>query len=271
MRPITLALVLASPFLLRGLGVGLARAEDPAPAPSAVSAIVEGLSHADPDRRLEAARAARGEQDRALTPLLVKGLEDEAENVRLAAAQALATRTDERERKRAAAALGRRLGRLAGGVVRAERGTVIQALHDLAHPDGIAALLDLPAEVDRNELRARLLAVANVPDPKAMAGLIDYGARGRRRHVHLDLVRDAVQYATGEVVRGDIDQIRSWWKEFGANFDYAAARATRAERRAREEAREDRRRERERRDGRERREDGGGRGEGGEGGQEGDG
>jgi hypothetical protein len=75
------------------------------------------------------------------------------------------------------------------------------------------------------------MAVANVPAPEAIDRLIRFAASGGRRYrTQKALAREALIYATGEKVRGDVDAWRSWWNEHRKTFDFQAA----AERRERD-------------------------------------
>jgi hypothetical protein len=204
--------------------------------------VAKDLASEDPAVRAAAAREAKAHPGAKLTGLLLDALDDDAEEVREAALASLASRTEKADRKRAAAALAKRLADLAAEPVEREaRLALVRALHDLAHATSIPTLLDVPHDLEREELRARLLAVANVAEAVAVDELIDYGASGRRRVVELDLVRQAIRYATGETVRGDIDQIRAWWRERREAFDFEAAARRRAEEKAEREPRGERR------------------------------
>lgn len=230
-----------------GLAAGLpsaARAEDPAPGAQAAPTIEQVLKDlADKEftvKRLDAATAAKDFQDPRLVPLLAKLLKDDAPEVRAAAVAALANRTDGDQQKKASEALTDRVKAMGGKVeVEQERITVVKALGKLAQPGCIDALLDdIEDGMSPTETEARCMAVANVPSPKAIEGLIGLMSKRHRdgTGIRASAVR-ALQYATGEKGGNDPDQWRAWWKDHEKTFDFAAA----AERRAKaEQAKEER-------------------------------
>jgi hypothetical protein len=77
------------------------------------------------------------------------------------------------------------------------------------------------------------MAVANVPSPKAIEGLIAYMARRHRDGTGIrgQLVK-ALTYATGVKGANDDDAWRSWWKDAKGTFDFQAAAAERERARA---------------------------------------
>ena len=242
--------------LLAAAAAGAARAEEPAPAaetPAArsVEQVVADLRSDEEAVRLAAAEEAAAVTDDAVASPLVKLLRDDRFDVRKAAIAALAKRSTEKGRKAAAAGLVARLGPLSKSAeLEGELVLVVRALHDLAQESAIPALLDdIGPETGDEVVRARLLAVANVPSKKAVDELIQFLSRqgrgkwqGARRHV-----ADALRYATGENLGGDPDVWRAWWRDAERTFDVEAA----AKRRAEEgEARGNRRGEREGREGR---------------------
>jgi len=228
---------------------------------------------ADPDAavRLAAARAAADLQDGLLTAPLVRLLKDKELPVRRAAVAALAGRVEEKERKEAAAGLAARLAPLGKREEdKEEMLEVVSALHDLAQPSTIKALVDVTVNDDRDVVRARAMAVANVPCADAIERLIQLGSKGRRHLGWGDLLRDALQYATGVRLKGDADAWREWWRDAQDGFDFQAAAKRRAEereaKRRKAERQEEQRRKRE-----ERRRDRGDKGGDGDDGDDGDG
>ena len=237
------------------------RAEDPAapkepgrgaepappqkPAPTETRDLLAMMKSADPVLRRAGAAEAAADPDPSLTAPLAKLLNDEALEVRLAAAASLARRTDDAARRTAAAAAADRLARLGEKGDPAEREALVAALHDLAQPSAVKALLDgIQAATAREEVAARLRAVGNVPAAEAVEGLIDFLARGRGRGDWNQSARLALRYALRTDAGGaDPDLWRAWWRENRRGFDFAAAAADRA--RERDEAAERERRRRE--------------------------
>jgi HEAT repeat protein len=177
-------------------------------------------------KRLDAATAAKQFQDPRLTPLLAKLLKDEYPDVRTAAVAALAARTDPDQRKKAADALGSRLDAISGKPeLDAERGQVIDALHDLAQPSTIDTLIDkIDYGTSLDEVDARCRAVANVPSPRAIEALIGFMQKRHRDGTgYRSACNKALQYATGERGANDADMWRAWWKEHEKTFDFQAA------------------------------------------------
>jgi HEAT repeat protein len=227
-----------------------ARAGDDAP-PDLTNAegIKRALGSDEPETRLAAAKAAAGVQDKVLLPPLVRLLKDKEDVVRDAALDALAARTEEKQRKTAALSIAttllRPLDRVPTTADRDLEEPVVQALHDLAQEATIGHLLDdVHPEAPADLIKARLRAVANVPSKKAIEALIDYGARRRSGDGHRAAVRDALRYATGQTFGGDPDQWRQWWREMEKDFDVQAAARARAEARDAQEGRERKREER---------------------------
>lgn len=280
-----LAAVVTSVVLLLAAGAGLAQevpatppqagpgADAPAPKPEAAKKEDDGVATATLDqvladladakfivKRLDAAVAARQFQDARLTPLLVKLLRDESADVRLAAIAALGDRTDADQKKKAADGLATRLHAITDKVeFEAERGKVIDALHDLAQVSSIDVLLDkIGYGTSLTEVEARCRAVGNVPSPKAIEALIGFMQKRHRDGTgYRAACNRALQYATGERGTNDADMWRAWWKEHEKTFDYQAAYDKRqAAKRERDdaEARRERARERQR--------EGGGKGKG---------
>jgi hypothetical protein len=240
-RPLLLMGLLALTGLL--VPAAPARAEDEPPSDPA-RAVLDGLASKDAEARLEAAKAAANLQDERLLVPLLKAAKDEVEGVRQAAIEALRTRSTGKDRRRAAQGLAARLPLLEKEAVREEELLlVVHALHDLAEPISIPALIDIPRDSDREVVKARLLAVGNVPSAKAIEALLVYGSRGRRGNTQWGLTREALAYALGVKLTGDVDVWRIWWKDHARDFDFEAAATARAEARAKEEARRQHRQE----------------------------
>ncbi len=220
---------------------------DGAPELTTAEGIRKALVDREAGTRLLAARAASEVQDKKLTSPLVKALKDDVREVREAAIESLRLR-EGKERAPAARGLAARLPRyLREGSSAEEHALVIQALHDLAQPSTIKALLDVPVTFDRTLIKARAMAVANVPDAEAIESLIQFGSRGRRGAGFRDITRDALNYATGQRFRTNPDEWRRWWREAKKHFDFPAAFAAREEARAAKADKERRREERRKR------------------------
>ncbi len=196
-------------------------------------AVQKGLESPETGVRLAAANVAKGMQDALLTAPLLRAAKDDALEVRQAAVDALAKRTAPKEKKAAArglAALLRPLPREPSDEDLAREALLVPALHDLAEKVSIQALLDVHGEAPIAQIRARLMAVGNVPAAEAIEALIAYGARRRAGDGHRAAVRAALEYATGETKIGsDPDAWRAWWRGAKDRFDFQAAAARRAE------------------------------------------
>lgn len=209
-----------------------------------------------PETRVKAATAARDVQHDSLTSPLVKLLADKEWGVREAAIDALANRQGKSARKKASSSLAARLPRMAKDSARAEETLqVIEALGRLGQPTAVKPLLDgIDLDTDIAMVRARTMAVAEIPDKKAIEGLIDFLARGRRGGAgpQRDAARKALQYATGQNAQArehraagkDADRWRAWWRENEKHFDFEAVRAAREQAAAEAEAKAERKRER---------------------------
>ncbi len=239
-RQILRVVAVAAGLALAGGGVALA--DDP-PAPGEapvdekaeaerIAALIARTRSTDLETRRAAAVEAASEQHAGVTTTLAHLLSDPDPEVRRSAIEGLGKRTDGASKKPAAAALAGRLPRLAEkSEMKDELLKAVAALHDLAQPVAIKALLDdLPAIAEPEVLEARLMAVANVPAAQAIEELIDLLARGRRG---ADLLRrhtaEALRSATGQNLGGNPDAWRAWWREHDEDFDYAAAAAKRRE------------------------------------------
>jgi HEAT repeat protein len=181
-------------------------------------------------KRLDAATAAKGNQDPRLLPPLVKLVKDEHPDVRAAAVAALGARTEPEQQRKAADALGSRMKSLAGKTeAEAERTEIARALHDLAQPSSIDALMD---DIDYgsglDEVEARCRAVGNVASPKAIEALIGFMQKRHRDGTgYRAVAAKALEYATGERRVNDPDQWRAWWKDHEKTFDFEAAASRR--------------------------------------------
>lgn len=220
------SLLVLSLFVLAA-GPSPARA-DPAtgaaePTPDAVR---KDLSARDLDVRLAAARAARTIQDSRLVSPLAHLLTDDDRSVREAALAALVAREGAKDRRQAARLIGallKPLPREPADADVAREAFLVPALHDLAQEATIETLLAVHPEAPIAEIRPRLLAVANVPSPKAVDSLIGFWDRFRNRHGHATACRLALRSATGMDLRGDVDAWRAWWRGARATFDPKAA------------------------------------------------
>jgi len=197
----------------------------------------------DHDDRIAAIRESASVHHPAVVGPLTKCLKDKDIVVRFEAIAALGLRDDPKDRKKAAQALAQRIKPLDGNeAARDELLKVVTALHDLAETVSIKPLLSDMKEnyKDREMMRARLLAVGNVPHADAIDAIIKFAAAGGRGHKrHRDAARAAIVYATGERNKGDVDAWRSWWKDNKRTFDFEAAAEKRAaERNKRKEQQE---------------------------------
>jgi hypothetical protein len=199
--------------------------------------LVKKMKDSDPDVRLKAVMDAQEVPEAAVTVQLASLLADKDGVVRSAAIEALRLRPVPAERKKAATALAGRLKALSKKLSDEEEYTlVISALHDLAEPVSIKALLDIDPEEERDTARQRLFAVANVAAADAIEGLIDFLAKGiNRRTGQRQFAAQALRYATGKQYGHDPDQWRSWWKDAKATFDFEAAADRRSQDAARKE------------------------------------
>jgi hypothetical protein len=254
MRPFP-ALAAAAVLALLSLPV---RAEDPpAGEPESeearVARLVLAMKAEEPAQRLAAVEESRTVQAEPLVAALVRLVKDDSRSVREAVARSLAVRADAGARKKAAAALGARLGPLAKETDTGEILVVIRALHDLAEPASVKPLLEgIEIDTDPEVLRARVHAVGNVPTIEAVEELIRFAAKGRYRSAggQRGSPIQAIEYATGRQFR-NLDEIHVWWAHNKKTFDPKAAAAARAA--ARAEAEEQQRKREERQKGREER------------------
>ena len=136
-----------------------------------------------------------------------------------------------------------RLAKLPGSDRQEERLLVIDGLRRLAQVSTLKALADaIDIKMDAEELGARTMAIANVPDAKAIELLIDLRSRAGRHAANganhsATLLRKALTSAIGQDLGGDTDAWRIWWKDHKKDFDFEAA----AERRRAAEEKADKR------------------------------
>jgi len=238
---------------MRGVGLVLAvllaggtplRADETS---AAVEALQKSLADRDPVQRHEAAQAALLVTAPGLAPQLIRLLRDDEPRIVEAAVAALVARADGKERRDAAkamAALLKPLPREPDELDEAREDLLVPALHDLAQVVSIKALLDIHMEAPADRIRARLMAVGNVPADEAIDALISYGARRRGGDGHRRAMHEALKYATGVDEGRDPDRWRAWWRSNEATFDHEEAARRRAGQREKADTREERRRER---------------------------
>ncbi len=208
------------------------------------AAVVLALKSKEDAERLTAATDALGIADDAVTKPLVRLLIDDRFEIRAAAIRALGVRTTDKGRRAAAKGLCALIPRLAKSAENeGELALVVRSLHDLAQPSSIDPLMKDVEDSSAEDLyRARVMAVANVPDAEAIEALIQHLARrGRGRWGGMRrAVTDALRYATGQKLGNDPDKWRSWWHDAKKTFDFEAAAARREESREKEEQRAER-------------------------------
>jgi HEAT repeat protein len=233
MRPILLCLLVAAPLT----------AGDTDESGPDVADVAKQLRSKDSNEVIAAARTAATIQDAKVLSPLIHLLRDKNPAVRTAAIEALALRTEAKQKKGAAQALAARLGPLSTKEEdRAELLAVIKAMHDLAQPATIKALLDIKSGTDREVARARAMAVGNVPSKEAIERLIQFGYKDRRgTDATRRVATEALAYATQERVKGGVEQWRQWWSENEKTFDPVAAAEKRKETRAKAEEKQARR------------------------------
>jgi len=199
------------------------------------------LASDDANVVIDACREAAASEEPALTAPLLKLLRNDNPAVRTAAIEALALRKPAEEKKKAAQALAQRVGPLAAKEeTKEECLLVVNALHDLAQPIALKALLDgIGPDDDRDVAKARMHAAANAPSKDAIEELIHLGSAGRRGGAQwrVAAVIDALRYATQEKVEGGIEKWRQWWNENKKSFDVDVAANKRADARLREQER----------------------------------
>ena len=206
-------------------------------------ALAERLGDKERTVREEALEAAKANQHALVTAAVVKRLGDEYFELRETAIEILAAREAEACKRAAALGLGARLDKLPGSDRQEERLLVIDGLRRLAQVSTLKALADaIDIKMDAEELGARTMAIANVPDAKAIELLIDLRSRAGRHAANganhsATLLRKALTSAIGQDLGGDTDAWRIWWKDHKKDFDFEAA----AERRRAAEEKADKR------------------------------
>ena len=254
---------LASPLLAACLAAVLclapsAHAEDeparPVDEKAQAAELAEAFRSDSIEIRVKALEAAATVQHDSLLRPLAKLLADGELSVREGAIRALAARESSSARKKASSSLAARLPRLAKDAAAVdELLLVVEALGTLAQPSAVKPLLDhITLDTDIEIVRARFMAVAEIPDKKAIEGLIDFLAKGRRGGAgpQREAARKALQYATGanperdnRKAGRDADRWRAWWRENERDFDFAAVKAAREEEAAAQAAKAERKRE----------------------------
>ena len=122
---------------------------------------------------------------------------------------------------------------------------IAKALGDLGQKSSVKPLLKgLDPKTPRAEAEARLKAVAEIPHADAIAGLMQYGSKGRRGNTHRNLVVGALRHATGQKFGKDPDAWRTWWRENKATFDFEAVKRKREDDEARRQEKADRKKNR---------------------------
>lgn len=216
--------------------------------------LIAAFKSDSPEIRVKAIGAAKDAQHSSLTVPLVKLLSDKEWGVREAALEALGARTEKAAKKKASSSIAGRLRRLSKDPDAVDELLLsVEALGTLAQPAAVKPLLDdITLETDIEIVRARFMAVAEIPDKKAIEGLIDFLAKGRRGGAgpQRDAARKALQYATGadaprehRASGKDADRWRAWWRENEKHFDFQAVKAARAEAAAEAAAKAERKRE----------------------------
>jgi HEAT repeat protein len=225
-----------------------------------VADCLKRLKDKDASVRLAAVADMVELQDEKITSQLVKLIRDKDSDIRQMAVEGLRSRTSDAAKKKAAQVLAARLGALSKKSGHAEEFEgVIAALGDLARPESIDALIDIDTNEDAATAKARLMAVANCPDKKAVDELIKFLSKGRNRgrSGQRGLALQALRHATGVRLGNDADKWRAWWKDNRDKFDLKQVVAEReaAKREAEEKAEKKREREEKRRENREKKKD----------------
>jgi hypothetical protein len=211
-------------------------ADAAADAQKAAAALVERMGSADAETKKKAFGDALDVQHALVTAALVKSLNDPDQATRTAAIAGLAARNDEAGKKAADAGLSSRLERIVKKAeLASERLALISALGHLAQPSALKALTaETGFDVPDDELRARLLAVANLPCKEAVEAIIKFaltsGRAGDGQDERRRTAAAAFSSATGQDMGHDAIKMKNWWKEHEKDFDFKAA----AERRAKD-------------------------------------
>lgn len=242
-----LVLVVATILVGRGVASPVRADDEPKSAPPAagkpvdpVVALIERLKEDAPlEVRLAALAEAATLEDPRLVTALGKALKAPEEEVRLAAVAALGASRFAETKKKAAVLLLERSKAVQQAYEKdvsrkRELLAILQALHDLAQETTIDGILDgIEVGIDLDVVLARAMAVANVPSPKAIEGLIGYMGRRHRDGTGIrGQLTKALTYATGVKGANDDDAWRSWWHDAKATFDFQAAYAERERARA---------------------------------------
>jgi HEAT repeat protein len=214
----------------------------------AASELVARMRSKDGEERLAATRETAMNQHHLVLSPLIKLLKDKDRRIREAAISSLGLRDDPKAARAAANALAARLRPLEGKEeTREELLAVISALHDLAQPASIKALIDIKSGTDRDVMSARAMAVANVPSKEAIERLIQYGYKDRRgSDATRRIATRALTYATQVKLKGNLEEWRRWWSDNKDAFDVDAAAEARANKRAEQAAKAAKKAERER-------------------------
>lgn len=201
--------------------------------------LVARLASDDSNEVIAACRDAASSEEPALTAPLLRLLKHENPAVRKAAIETLAVRKPAEERKKAAQALAARIAPLADKKEDKEECiAVANALHDLAQPVALKALLDgIKLDSDRDVARARMHAAENVPTKEAIDELLQLGSAGHRGQWRTVAVVEALRYATQAKVEGGMEAWRRWWNDNRDTYDADIAANKRADARIAEQER----------------------------------
>lgn len=244
MRPFAVVLALLA-FAVPALADDPAPPRDGKPADPIVDLLAQLKDDQPPEVRLEAVKLAKGLEDPRLVPAIGKLLRAPEEDVRVGAMAALGARGTPESKKKAATLLAERLKPLDAALEtdvtrKPELIALCKALHDLAQVSSVDPLLDgIEFRADLEVVEARAMAVANVPDAKAVDGMIDLMGRRHRDGTGIRAVLSkALFYATGAKLGNDADAWRAWWKDARTRFDFEGAAENRAKAREAKEAKE---------------------------------
>ena len=225
----------------------------PSVAVEAVDAALKKMKDKKPETRLAGVAAAAELQDEKITAQLIKLLKDKDWHVRELSMQALAIRTGDADRKKAATALAARLPSLGKSTGTAsEYALAIAALGRLGCKESVAALVDIDTDEAQETAKARLMAAAEAPFPETVDELIKFLSKGRNRgrNNQRQYAVAALRYVTGANLGNDPDKWRAWWKKSRASWSLTAVKDERLEKARQAEAkakeREEKKAERER-------------------------
>jgi len=234
--PVARLAPIVAAFALSVLAASALAGDPPAPPAAAPepAKLVDAMKSKDKPARLEAAQQAKDVQDEKLVAPLAALLDDDDVSVRHAAIEALGRRTAPETQKKASAALAAhvpKLAKKADADSEAELIATVQALGALAQPSALDALTsDIEVGTSPDVVKARLMAVANIPTADAIDALIQFlSKQGRGKNgPQREACRAALMDATGEKLGNDPDAWRAWWKDAKKTFDFAAAAQRRA-------------------------------------------